>query len=100
TVTLNTQVLHAPLSGLTSVIVVLHDSAEVLPRCLQALARQSGPYELIVVDNGSSDAGLGAIPPDVPADKLRNEGNPGFAAACNQGAQLARGDALLFLNPD
>lgn len=89
-----------PLPGLTTIVVVVHNSADVLPRCLQALVGQSGHFELVVVDNGSGDAGLAAIPPEVAAVTLRNEDNPGFAAACNQGAQAARGDALLFLNPD
>ena len=31
---------------------------------------------------------------------LRNDRNLGFGPACNRGAAIARGDALLFLNPD
>lgn len=81
-----------------SVLIVSHDSADVLPRCLDALAAQEGlAIEVIVVDNGS------AQPPAAHPrlDRLlRNADNPGFAVACNQAAGQARSDWLLFLNPD
>jgi N-acetylglucosaminyl-diphospho-decaprenol L-rhamnosyltransferase len=83
---------------LLSVLIVSHDSADVLPRCFDALAAQhSVVMEVIVVDNGS------AAPPAAHPrlDRLvRNADNPGFAVACNQAAAQASGEWLLFLNPD
>ncbi|SDE00637.1 glycosyltransferase family 2 protein [Aquimonas voraii] len=88
----------SPRAPLLSVLIVSHDSADVLPRCLEALAVQEGvALEVIVVDNGS------AVPPAAHPrlDRLiRNADNPGFAVACNQAAALAHGEWLLFLNPD
>jgi GT2 family glycosyltransferase len=59
------------------------------------------PFEVICVDNASWD-GTGELLEDlVDGVKLvRNRRNLGFAGAANQGAELARGEYLCFLNPD
>lgn len=81
-----------------AVLIVSHDSNDVLPRCLDALAAQCGiALEVALVDNAS------AVPPAAHPrlDQLiRNPDNPGFAVACNQAAGRTRADWLLFLNPD
>jgi GT2 family glycosyltransferase len=62
------------------------------------------PYELIVVDNGSDDATRQYL--SVMAAKNRhvrvvpNDTNRGFAAATNQGLQIARGEVVALLNND
>ncbi len=83
--------------------MVTCNSVAALPSCLQALPRASGeiPWELIVVDNASSDdsaAEVSRLCPD--ATVIVNERNRGFAAACNSGVEKAAGEFLLFLNPD
>lgn len=86
-----------------SVIIVTHNSLPALTGCLTALGSGAGElsYELIVVDNNSSDASIDVITDSFPESKIiENETNYGFAAACNQGAKEASGDYLLFLNPD
>lgn len=58
-------------------------------------------YELIVVDNASSDNSPDTAAALFPSAVIeRNERNLGFAAACNQGAAKATGEWLLFVNPD
>ncbi|HUP49895.1 MAG TPA: glycosyltransferase family 2 protein [Thermoanaerobaculia bacterium] len=85
---------------LLSVIVVTWNSAEVLPRCLDALRRQTlTSRELIVVDNGSADDSV-AIAERHEARLICNETNRGFAAAVNQGIAAARGELIQLLNPD
>lgn len=89
-----------PAQPRLSVLVVVHHSADVLPRCIEGIdanAGIEGGLECIVVDNGSTPP-----QPRLPGIDLllRNEHNPGFAVACNQAAAAARGDWLLFLNPD
>lgn len=88
-----------------SCIVVAHDSGADLLRCARSLLLQAAdghalPLELIVVDNASSDGAPARLPADPRVRLLLNPDNRGFARACNQGAELARGAALLFLNPD
>jgi GT2 family glycosyltransferase len=87
-----------PAAADLSVLIVSHNSADVLPRCLEALAGQGGPrLEVIVVDNGSAER-----PQHHPRlnELICNPDNPGFAVACNQAAARARAPWLLFLNPD
>ena len=92
-------------SPLVSVIVVNHNGAAVLPRCLDALAAQTfRGFELILVDNASIDTSLAAVeanPPAVPSLRiLRLERNLGFAAANNLAARQANGRWLALLNND
>lgn len=86
-----------------SVIIPVFNRAAYTLRCLETLAENSGPchYEVIIVDNGSSDqtpALLSSLSGDVTV--IRNENNLGFARACNQGARAAGSEMLLFLNND
>ena len=84
----------------TSVVVVAHDSGDWLLRCADAVLAQQAPVELIVVDNASRDGSIERLPHDPRLRLIRNPDNRGFGTACNQGAGVAQGDALLFLNPD
>jgi N-acetylglucosaminyl-diphospho-decaprenol L-rhamnosyltransferase len=83
---------------LTTVVVVACNSGALLAECVQRVLASTAPVELIVVDNASTDGSVADLPQTVAL--LRNPRNLGFATACNQGAARARGDALLFLNPD
>lgn len=91
-----------PSRPTASVVIVAYNGMAWLPGCLAALAAQLRPGdEVIVVDNRSGDGGPQFIRQRFPAVRLvENQGNAGFAAACNQGAALARGDVLVFLNQD
>jgi GT2 family glycosyltransferase len=77
-----------------SVIVPLFNRWDLTAQCIAALNRCGDPVELVLVDNGSSD--------ETAAQRVqvRNDRNRGFAVACNQGAQYASGDVLVFLNND
>ena len=90
--------------GLTSVIVVTANSGPLASQCVERVLSSNTEVELILVDNASCDGQVERIADRFAADLrlsiLRNESNIGFGPACNRGAALARGDALLFLNPD
>ena len=84
-----------------SVIIPLHGGREDLRLCLDSLdGCQDLLHEVILVDNASPDDALGAAEGHPQVQVLRNTENTGFAHACNQGAQAASGDLLLFLNSD
>ncbi len=86
-----------------SIIIVTHNSLPALDRCLASLKESLNGYghEIITVDNKSTDGSLSAIKKHFPeAQIIKNEKNVGFASACNEGAEKASGEYLLFLNPD
>jgi len=75
----------------------------MLSQCLRSIPNDvaGGTVEVIVVDNGSVDGSVDVITPLHPrVVLLRNDSNLGYAPACNQGADSARGAFLLFLNND
>ncbi len=78
-------------------IVVAYDSAQVLPACLSALAREGVPA--LVVDNASSD-GSAALAERLGARVLRNERNEGYGRGNNRGARAATTPFILIVNPD
>lgn len=83
------------------VIPVFNQFAHTLT-CLRALIAhppQAG-IEIIVVDDGSTDETTIALPQIEGLRYHRRTTNGGFIAACNDGAALARGDFLVFLNND
>lgn len=93
-----------PTSPSVSVIIVSWNSAEHLPHCLDSLLLQTFQhFEVIVVDNGSSEPGMEGLEEKYPTLNLRVErlaSNQGFAVANNTGARFARGKWLALLNAD
>ena len=86
-----------------SIIIPLFNKLEFTKQCFEALIENTPDelYEVIIVDNASTDGTKGflaTIKGDVTI--IRNETNMGFAHACNQGADAAKGNYLLFLNND
>lgn len=94
----------AAAEGLTSIVVVAADSGPLLRECIAAALASSAPVEVVLVDNDSRDGEPQQVAAthrdDARLRTLRNDTNLGFGPGCNRGAALARGDALLFLNPD
>ncbi|HUI77747.1 MAG TPA: glycosyltransferase family 2 protein [Bryobacteraceae bacterium] len=84
-----------------SVVVVNWNRKELLRACLNSLKRQEGvPFEVIVVDNGSSDGSADMAERDFGTHVIRNTENRGFCAANNQGIEVARGEFIGLLNND
>lgn len=85
-----------------SIVIVNWNAGRQLTDCLKSIrAFGHSVSSVIVVDNASNDESLIGIEMlDLPIKIIRNADNRGFGAACNQGASVATGDYLLFLNPD
>jgi GT2 family glycosyltransferase len=85
-----------PAAAITA-IVVSYDSAEVLPACLDALAREG--VRAIVVDNASTDASR-SVAEAKGARVIANTRNEGYGRANNIGVAAADTPYVLIVNPD
>lgn len=86
-----------------SIIVVSYNTREMTLACLRSVYQQTAgtSFELIVVDNASSDGSAEAISAEFPDAQLIASGvNLGFAGGNNRAAEHASGEHLLLLNPD
>jgi len=86
-----------------TVIIVNFNTRELLLGCLRSLFAQTRDieFEVIVVDNSSSDQSVDAVSREFPRIQvIANTENRGFAAANNQGIRVAHGRYILLLNPD
>jgi GT2 family glycosyltransferase len=83
----------------TGVLIVTHNSASHIGRCLDALRDQP---KVLVVDNASTDATAAAVAGRNGVRYVQNTDNAGFAGAVNQGFRLFPDDVdqVLLLNPD
>jgi len=89
---------------LVSIIIPVYNKLELTQLCLKAISANTEylNYEIIVVDNASSD-GTTEFLKQLANDKIKPlfcAENRGFGDACNEGATVAKGSYLLFLNND
>jgi GT2 family glycosyltransferase len=87
---------------LISVVIVNYNAGSLLAECIGSALPQVD--EILVVDNASRDASMEQCARLYAANSrlqlIFNSANLGFAAACNIGFLQAKGDYILFLNPD
>ncbi|MDP4098676.1 glycosyltransferase family 2 protein [Paenibacillus sp. P96] len=87
--------------ALVSIIMVTYNKPEMTWRCVDSIFRNTDiPFEIIFVDNASTDDTVTYLKTVPQATVIQNEENRGFAAGCNQGIRAARGDYILLLNND
>ncbi|MBN3906202.1 MAG: glycosyltransferase family 2 protein [Nostoc sp. NMS1] len=86
-----------------SFILVNYNGAEILPDCLNSIEKfiDIPNYEIIVVDNASTDGSVELVAEKFPkVSLLKQAKNCGFGAGNNAGAKVASGEFLFLLNTD
>jgi GT2 family glycosyltransferase len=88
-----------PLS--IDVAVVAYNRYDLTSSCLAHLAAQTRRHQVLVCDNGSTDATAERIASDwTEASVVRTHDNQGFAEACNRAVALGDADVVVLLNND
>jgi GT2 family glycosyltransferase len=84
-----------------SIVLVFYEQAHLSYLCMQSLLEFADvSYELIIVDNNSTDETTALLDKIYNATIIRNVGNLGFVKAVNQAAEVAAGEYILLLNND
>ncbi|MCP9931911.1 glycosyltransferase [Cyanobium sp. AMD-g] len=99
------QPLQLPIAAdpLVSIVIPVHNQYGVTRRCLAAIAYAPTrvPFEVLVVDDGSSDGTAEALAAEAPGVRvIRHDFARGFNQACCSGAAAARAPFLVLLNND
>lgn len=83
----------------TSIVILNWNTLQYLRECVDSIRKYTKDYELIIIDNGSGRYDQDYI--KLNADKyILNKENKGFAGGNNQGARLAEGELICFMNSD
>jgi GT2 family glycosyltransferase/tetratricopeptide (TPR) repeat protein len=93
----------APIAdyGVTSIVIITHNQIDCTRQCADSIReRTDEPYQLIFVDNASSDGTVEYLQSLRGVTVICNDKNAGFPAAANQGIQAATGQQILLLNND
>jgi GT2 family glycosyltransferase len=86
-----------------SIIIVNYNVTKLLRNCLLSVQKytEGEDYEVIVIDNASTDTSWGDLIPEFPkVHFISSEHNEGFAVANNKAIKTAAGEYVLLLNPD
>jgi glycosyltransferase involved in cell wall biosynthesis/2-polyprenyl-3-methyl-5-hydroxy-6-metoxy-1,4-benzoquinol methylase len=87
--------------GLTSIVIPVHNQLEYTRLCIESIRQYTDePYELIAIDNGSTDGTAKYLDSLADIKVIRNPENRGFPVAANQGMRAAQGEQILLLNND
>lgn len=84
-------------------VIVNYNSGEALAQCLDHCLSQSTQtlkLNATVIDNASNDQSWQAAASHPQVRLIKNQHNQGYAAACNQAANLTQSELLAFINPD
>lgn len=86
-----------------SIVLVTFNSQNTINNCVNSIGLKSQITDgIIIVDNASKDKTIEILKRRFPGriKLIKYRKNLGFAKAANQGAKIAKGEYLLFLNPD
>ncbi|WP_051870806.1 glycosyltransferase [Geobacillus vulcani] len=86
----------------TSIVILTHNKLDYTKQCIESIRQytREGTYEIIVVDNRSTDGTVEWLQSQKDIRTIFNAKNVGFPKGCNQGIQIAEGENILLLNND
>ncbi|MCF2940392.1 glycosyltransferase [Paenibacillus alkaliterrae] len=87
---------------MTSIILVAFNKLAFTQECIESIRAytEPGSYEIIVVDNASTDETADWLQQQHDLTVILNENNEGFPKGCNQGIAAAQGELIMLLNND
>lgn len=82
-----------------SIVIVSYNSKDVMKACIESIRINniSSSYEIVVVDNASTDGVTEWLESQNDITLIKNQDNKGFGAACNQGIKASSPDYDIFL---
>jgi GT2 family glycosyltransferase len=85
-----------------SIVIVNHNGRHIIEKCLLSLIKSAHPnIEIIMVDNASEDDSVSFVNRTFSSvNVLQSKMNLGYAGGCNKGAEIAKGDYIIFMNND
>ena len=85
-----------------SICIVNWNAKDLIKKCIKSIYSKTDgvTFEIIVVDNGSSDGSVEMLKKYFPDCILIENENVGFAKANNRASKIAKGKYVLYLNPD
>ncbi|MGG3799024.1 glycosyltransferase [Metabacillus fastidiosus] len=86
----------------TSIIILTYNKLDYTKQCIESIRQYTNKdhYEIIVIDNNSTDGTIEWLKNQDDIKKIFNQENLGFPKGCNQGIGVATGDNILLLNND
>ncbi|MBU3143979.1 glycosyltransferase [Clostridium sp. CF012] len=87
---------------ITSIVILTHNKLKYTKLCIESIRKYTDKnnYEIIVVDNNSTDGTVDWLNNQLEIKKIFNKEGLGFPKGCNQGINIAKGDNILLLNND
>ena len=87
---------------MTSIVILTFNKISYTKKCIESIRKYTskGSYEIIVVDNASTDGTISWLKEQSDIITIFNKDNLGFPKGCNQGIEIAQGSEILLLNND
>ena len=87
---------------MTSIVILTFNKISYTKKCIESIRKYTGKgsYEIIVVDNASTDGTISWLKEQSDIITIFNKDNLGFPKGCNQGIEIAQGSEILLLNND